>query len=97
MTVSAKGEEKSISHMFWIFVISLFILMVTQFMRKTAGIGKNYPNLVNGIFQIESGEYDRQKHQYTRQQVLELKQSKDYKKMISLQGGKKTDKWDNDE
>jgi hypothetical protein len=61
--------------------------------KKLAGMGQKHPKLVNGVFQIESAEYEKQKHHYTRQQVLNLKQSKEFKKLEELTGGKRIDQW----
>lgn len=44
------------------------------------------------IEQITPEEFDRQKKEYTEQQVAELQQTKEYKRMLR-QKGKKVEQW----
>ena len=75
---------------------TLLVIVLTLFMRKLAGVGEKTPVLQHGLFLLDEQEFDKQKHQYTRQQVLDLKQSTEFKKMVQLRGGKKVDQWRSD-
>ena len=77
-------------------MVTVLVLILTLFVRKSVGMGQKNLVLANGLFRIESAEFEKQKHHYTRQQVLELKQTQEYTKLKVLRGGKEQDKWKSD-
>jgi hypothetical protein len=55
------------SDTFWLFVCAALIVTSVHFLKSFAGIGQKCSKLSHGLFRIESAEYEKQKHQYTRQ------------------------------
>lgn len=53
-----EDEQNSMSHFVMIFTTALLIVL-TLFVRKQAGLGEKGQVLQNGLFRIESAEYER--------------------------------------
>ena len=67
----SKGKDSFITY----FIAALLVIILTLFVRKSVGMGQKNLVLAHGLFRIESAEFEKQKHTYTRQKVLELKQT----------------------
>jgi len=95
---SQKGKKESSSQDSFMvyFIVTLLVIILTLFVRKSVGMGQKNLVLSHGLFRIESAEFEKQKHHYTRQKVLELKQTQEYKKLKGIRGGKEQDKWKTD-